>query len=267
MTHEYTEVDKIAKHSLRILQDLGFDLKIGSKVLDLGCGNGKLVQVFRNLKFDARGADISENFLEIQEVIRKENEDEDIFRKIETQPYRIPYEENTFDFVITSEVLEHVQDHREVFSEIYRILKPGGISLNIFPPRYTPLEVHTHVPLATIFQGYPYLLIWAFLGIRNEYQQDEPFRSVARINHNWLIHHTKYLRKSELKKYALQTFGNADFAEDVYLKVSPGRPGKYYFLAKLFPFLPALYGHLRKRILVLRKIASKESETATGTKQ
>lgn len=256
MTHEYAEEEKIAEHSLRILQNLGFDLKIGSKVLDLGCGSGKLVQVFRNLGFDARGADISESFLEIQEFIRRDSSNTDeIFRKIETQPYRIPYEENSFDFVITSEVLEHVQDHGKVFSEIYRILKPGGINLNIFPPRYTPLEVHTHVPLATILQGYPYLLIWAFLGIRSHHQKGEHFRDVARNNHNWLIHHTKYLRKSELKKYALYTFGNADFAEDIYVKVSPGRPGKYYFLAKLFPFLPALYGHLRKRILIVRKIA------------
>ena len=38
----------------------------------------------------------------------------------------IPYEEDTFNVVHASSVMEHVLDIEKSFSEIYRVLKPGG---------------------------------------------------------------------------------------------------------------------------------------------
>lgn len=41
--------------------------------------------------------------------------------------------ENSFDVVLCSHVLEHIQDDQKAISEIYRILKPGGFALFMFP--------------------------------------------------------------------------------------------------------------------------------------
>jgi SAM-dependent methyltransferase len=40
---------------------------------------------------------------------------------------RLPFTDHTFDVVITSEVLEHIQDDVTAIAEMYRVLRPGGI--------------------------------------------------------------------------------------------------------------------------------------------
>jgi len=41
----------------------------------------------------------------------------------------IQYPDATFDFVIANHVLEHVQDEQKALSELYRVLKPGGLAI------------------------------------------------------------------------------------------------------------------------------------------
>jgi ubiquinone/menaquinone biosynthesis C-methylase UbiE len=41
--------------------------------------------------------------------------------------------DNTYDVWICSHVLEHIPDDRKALSELYRILKPGGIGLLLVP--------------------------------------------------------------------------------------------------------------------------------------
>ena len=43
--------------------------------------------------------------------------------------------ENTFDFAVTFQVIEHIQDDKTFISEIHRVLKPGGMLLLTTPNR------------------------------------------------------------------------------------------------------------------------------------
>jgi len=51
--------------------------------------------------------------------------------------HSIPYDDNTFDYVISSHVMEHVFDDDAVYKEIYRVLKPGGMYLFLIPSLYS----------------------------------------------------------------------------------------------------------------------------------
>ncbi|MEO6126416.1 MAG: class I SAM-dependent methyltransferase [Ilumatobacteraceae bacterium] len=46
---------------------------------------------------------------------------------------RLPFEDNTFDRVITSEVLEHIQNDVGAITEMVRVLKPGGTFAGTVP--------------------------------------------------------------------------------------------------------------------------------------
>lgn len=45
----------------------------------------------------------------------------------------LPFEDNSFDFILCNHVLEHIPDDRKAMSELYRILKPGGTAILQIP--------------------------------------------------------------------------------------------------------------------------------------
>jgi SAM-dependent methyltransferase len=45
----------------------------------------------------------------------------------------IPFEDNTFDVILCSHVLEHIPDDHKAMSELYRVLKPGGGAILLVP--------------------------------------------------------------------------------------------------------------------------------------
>lgn len=55
-----------------------------------------------------------------------------------------PYPANTFDLILSHEVLEHVQDDRAALAEMARVLRPGGRAVIFTPNRWYPFETHGH---------------------------------------------------------------------------------------------------------------------------
>ncbi len=64
---------------------------------------------------------------------------------------RLPFDDNCFDFIVASDVFEHVKDVKQAMSECYRTLKQGGRLLTSFPGFYQPLE--SHLGQLTTFLG------------------------------------------------------------------------------------------------------------------
>jgi SAM-dependent methyltransferase len=54
----------------------------------------------------------------------------------------LPFPTNTFDLVLSHEVLEHVQNDQMAVNEIFRVLKPGGRLVLFVPNRGYPFETH-----------------------------------------------------------------------------------------------------------------------------
>jgi ubiquinone/menaquinone biosynthesis C-methylase UbiE len=239
-----------------ILNDLGIKLNSNSMLLDFGCGAGNLVYQFREMGFNAFGVDIKDYSTISLSAVKIDNLNtlqSDIIQLIDIDNYRIPFEDNTFDFVFSSHVFEHVHNFSEAISEIQRVLKPGGCSLHFFPPKYRPIEGHVYVPFAGVFQEYFYLLFWAFLGIRNEYQRKLNFKKVAELNAEYLKACTNYPSPSQVNNYFQSSFQEVFFLENLLIKYSYGSLRSIYALTKIFPFIPLLVRTFHERVVFARK--------------
>lgn len=103
-------------------------IKKGSVVLDVGSGSGTDVLVAslrtgpegRVTGLDITDAMISKAEANIRKVGVKN------IRIVKGDAVKIPFDDNTFDVVTSNGVLNLVPDKPLAFSEIYRVLKPGG---------------------------------------------------------------------------------------------------------------------------------------------
>lgn len=48
----------------------------------------------------------------------------------EVDMQNLPYEDNSFDFVISDQVIEHLEDPKKAVKESYRVLKEGGVAIH-----------------------------------------------------------------------------------------------------------------------------------------
>lgn len=92
------------------------------KILDVGCASGWFISQIskRFSKTKCFGLDIYDKAI----VYAKERYPHIEFKIADA--HRIPYKRETFDVVVCTEVLEHVDDPEVVFLEIKRVLKKRG---------------------------------------------------------------------------------------------------------------------------------------------
>lgn len=244
-------MDKAARMrcQLGIANDLGYELPPGAVIVDLGCGDGELVHEYRASGYEAYGCDYRfKPGPHVDELVGA-----GVIRTI-ADPYRLPFEDESVDLVLSDQVLEHVSDYPTTLAEIRRVLKPHGLSLHIFPSRYSLLEPHVGVPGATILRGRRWLRLWAALGIRSADQLGLSPSEVAEGNHKYLNERTFYIGKREIERYAGEVFPYVRFCERQFLKHSV-RGRAAYTLSRALPFVPALYSGLRSRVLLLARSA------------
>lgn len=103
------------------------------KILDGGCGRGFYVKAISLYKFpkEIHGVDINKIYLA---KARQSCNDKRVRLK-EISIYDTKYPSNFFNFIICSEVLEHLDDDKKALAELKRMLKPNG-SLIITVPNY-----------------------------------------------------------------------------------------------------------------------------------
>jgi SAM-dependent methyltransferase len=232
------EQSRLVHFFIAVAADVGNPLDAQGSVLDFGCGDGDGVAAWRAAGYEAFGCDI---------VLERPGEGLYLIE----EPYRLPFPDASFDLVVSDQVLEHVHDHDVAFMEISRVLKPGAISLHLFPSRWAPREVHAGVPLASVVRWHWWFALWARLGIRNEFQSCMSWREVTDMNLDYLRTRTNYVSRRRLLETARRWFQDARFVEDLALKHGR-RTQRVYPLVKIVPPLARLYSGLRARFLLLR---------------
>jgi SAM-dependent methyltransferase len=102
-----------------------FNMRAGQTLLDVGCGRGDFTNAFRALGLHVSAVDheiATSDFLKGIDV-----------KKCNLEKETFPYQENTFDFVFSKSVIEHMWDAEHFLREHGRVLKKGGVVLCLTP--------------------------------------------------------------------------------------------------------------------------------------
>ena len=82
----------------------------GKKIIDIGAGTGQYRNYFRRADYTSQ--DVKNNQLGTIDLV--------------SDATKIPVKDGSFNYVLCTQVLEHVSEPKLVFAELYRILKKGG---------------------------------------------------------------------------------------------------------------------------------------------
>lgn len=125
-----------------------------AKILDVGCGSAWVARHFVQSDTRVVSFDISDKNTKQALSLYPG----DLHHAVTGDVYRLPFRENSFDAIISAEVIEHVPNIQAYLGNLIRVVKPGGrvilstpynekiiYSLCIHCNRPTPQHAHLHV--------------------------------------------------------------------------------------------------------------------------
>jgi SAM-dependent methyltransferase len=104
-------------------------------VLDMGCGEGRLIEPLRARGLPVVGLDNSAAMLASIPDPR-----------IKGDARRLPFRSNSFGGVAALYMLYHLPEPRDAIAEAYRVLRPGGLFIACAPSRYNDPELARLLP-------------------------------------------------------------------------------------------------------------------------
>lgn len=150
----------LKRRARRIIEET--NPQTGEAIIDLGCGTGYYLYLLSNLSLNLKltGFDNDKKALEEAKLLLSNNES---INFVIGDMHKMPFKDKSFDKIVMSEVLEHVENDEQVLKEVYRILKLNGIlvisvpSIN-YPFFWDPMNwllerlFHTHIK-SSFFSG------------------------------------------------------------------------------------------------------------------
>ena len=122
----------------------------GARVLDVGSGLGGPARVLASdMNCDVTGVDITKEFSEVATMLSRLTRLQDVTEFRHGDATALPFEDNRFDGVLTIQIQMSIENKRQFYDEIFRVLKPGGRFVFQDIMRGPAGEVHLPVPWAT----------------------------------------------------------------------------------------------------------------------
>lgn len=196
-----------------ILENISSRLPIGSKILDIGCGNGVISMHLGSIGFQVLGIDVSDKT--IQTAIRQNTQSNVSFQQKSAED--LSKEGQSFDAIICSEVLEHLELPGELLEKIYAILNNDGILIATVPNGQGPREQFVTKPMLYLERKNNFLTklvkktknIFGYTGKTTQSNADNldhiQFFSYSQLHNLLRSHH-----------FIIIQFGKANFIDDVF---------------------------------------------------
>lgn len=115
------------------------ELAPGARILDAGCGSGRNMVELARLG-EVTGIELSPTSVaaarsrEVGEVVEGSVED-------------LPFEDDSFDFAVCLDVIEHLDDDLQTLRELRRVVRPGGrllVTVPAYPSLWSSHDVVNH---------------------------------------------------------------------------------------------------------------------------
>jgi len=129
----------------------------GKRVLDFGCGCGGQTAWLAKQAAEVVGCDVADHYIRQSRALAEKLAINNLSFEL-TDGRRLPFDDSSFDLVLSVDAFEHVSAPLENLSEIRRVLRPGGALITRFGPLFRgPRGYHlmavTQVPFAHHFFG------------------------------------------------------------------------------------------------------------------
>jgi SAM-dependent methyltransferase len=235
----------------------------GARVLDFGCGAGRLVQAGLAAGLDMAGADVYYGGSKTRAEAERLGLLGAALREI--RDGRLDYATASFDLVVNNQVLEHVADLDAALAEIHRVLKADGAVLSIFPARDVFREGHIGIPFSHWFPKNSRLRFYYVRGLRRlglgTWKQEAPTCRQWTVDKlAWIDAYTHYRSRRDIFE-AFGRFFVSDLREGDYIRYRlMDRPGRRALAALAdVPVVAAaaraVFRKLAFLVIVSRKVA------------
>lgn len=180
--------------------------KKNARLLDVGCGDATL-SLYLDDTIDYYGMDVNPKSIQV--------------KKVDVTNDKFPFKSDFFDYIVCTEVLEHVDNHQNCLNEIHRVLNPDGILLGTVPnclalPRIISLSETSLEEDKSRVVGENHIVAFAFPEIRDLLRVSK-FKILEQYHFYFIFHNTIPLSipilDKLLKKFCFYILFKAKVAE------------------------------------------------------
>lgn len=211
ITYEYNRITDIKRLNF-ITDSLKKNIPDGGRVLDVGCGNGVISRHLGQFGYEVLGIDISEKTIA---VANQRNTYSNVrFAAISAE--ELTAQGETYDAVICSEVLEHLDQPHLLLHTIHASLKDNGLLVVTVPNGNGPRELCVTRPMLKA-RNNPAL--WTSI---NKVKSALGFKGTTAQSQADNLDHVQFFTRRDLQQLAeisnfkIVQFAKTNFVEDVF---------------------------------------------------
>jgi SAM-dependent methyltransferase len=137
-----------------------FALKPGMQVMEIGCGEGGVLEPFLARGCRAVGIDLEPGRIALAQQYLSSFVNNGQLRLIAQDIYAVDFLgefTHAFDLILLKDAIEHIPQQEHLMGYLKQLLKPGGVIYLGFPPWYMPHGGHQQICRNKLLSVFPYI--------------------------------------------------------------------------------------------------------------